>query len=269
MILPVAVCVCMCVCVAVCYSVSQYTPLMYLQCHVIWLVDSFRDRHRVDNNEDCKDELKDLFGGGTIDGRHGRWSAVCLYTSLHSCASVCECVRLCGYEGRRRPASMCRQFRTIAIQASERTGCDARTAGGVACVPSRTLARCCSDDGTGKVNVRTRGWPRRRGGETGRSGSAHATQVPLSIHASTCTFDSTTPIAQSRAFAHCLPAPLPSEAARRSWSRRREESTPPAPAKVSSPCTTVNKGGIEVGEAVVLKDDGVRRALGEDCAACH
>ena len=141
MILPVAVCVCMCVCVAVCYSVSQYTPLMYLQCHVIWLVDSFRDRHRVDNNEDCKDELKDLFGGGTIDGRHGRWSAVCLYTSLlHSCASVCECVRVCGYEGRRRPASMCRQSRTSAIRASEKTGCDARTAGGVACVPSRTLA---------------------------------------------------------------------------------------------------------------------------------
>jgi hypothetical protein len=82
-----------CVCHSVRVYVLQYTPLMYLQCHVIWLVDSFRDRHRVDNNEDCKDELKDLFGGGTIDGRHGRWSAVCLYTSLlHSCASVCECV---------------------------------------------------------------------------------------------------------------------------------------------------------------------------------
>ena len=91
--------------------------------------------------------------------------------------------------------------------------------------------------------------------ETGRRDgeereSAHATQVLLSIHTSTCTFDSTTPIAQSRAFAHCLPTPLPSVARRRSWSRRREESTPPAPAKVSSPCTTVNKGGFEV-EAVV------------------
>ena len=91
--------------------------------------------------------------------------------------------------------------------------------------------------------------------ETGRRDgeereSTHATQVLLSIHPSTCTFDSTTPIAQSRAFAHCLPTPLPSVARRRSWSRRREESTPPAPAKVSSPCTTVNKGGFEV-EAVV------------------
>ena len=40
---------------SVCHSVH---PSMYLQCHVIWLVDPFRDRHRVDNNEECEDELK-------------------------------------------------------------------------------------------------------------------------------------------------------------------------------------------------------------------